>query len=1033
MAVTTVLTGTSQNISATNGSANITFTSGVATNWVVGATIQGTGIPSGTKIASITGTPSTATAATLSANFTGTTGTVSVIVSSNTGTLTVTLSASGDTASPQTLITNGFGLLRGNKSIEIFGATKIILQIATGAIWNDTEWVYELGNGSSLRLNESYGCGTWLSGYILNGSVYVKAKGHTVNYNNFDNSSGAGGRGICFQSGMPPGFVAGTTQPTLKWNDVGWYEAGGSNGAAILGTAYSKFDAGRIVFDYSGDSAGANAGFTGSYGTIESLLLYRCIGGVSAGSIDTTKVTTIGKLEYFSLPTNGGGSNPDIRMAFPNNIPFSGFAPLFWLSPASNEFIACNTTANEILLDYILPTGYNVLTNSRNYSAGTRTYQRTVTFNINDSTATPLTNTTLYITSGSNVLINAVQSGNFSQGVNAAYCSWIGRVGNAYIAPLTTIDTRSQTAQLRKYGYIQQSVSYSLQDNAYSQPIYLLTDTRLSAISESTASAITTAGINWSTKTITPTANLTYDQINARIAWELAQTANSDKADPRTISGTKLSLATGWTLVVNSGITINPGTYITSWFTPTITNNGTIVGTYSDSTGTFAKLLVDGLSTGMVAKLVTGSTVLSSVVAGSSSEYLGYFIPSGGTNISATLYVEKATGQANGYNLYKNVLTLGDSGASTTAIMLVDGFYGRSSGRTDRANVSVAWNATTGVPTITLSGNTDVRSVYDVVCESHATIANITYQRPTTSDGITYQFGAANFTGTGRLTGSNQFFTTGSVSIVYDLILNQLNTINFLPNTWVKIIKSSDNSVITPYALNTQGKVEINVGTGVNYKVFLKKDGYKPLVQEINSGTGQVITLTQTAQAFYNATTDITALIPLLDVTNTSGVLSIVSVGAMSISSAQVCAVIDYLQKDEDYADVALVAGTGDIWVINSQYQSTPNPTYVKITRKSTLTVSDYTIWDTYLTSSSTSYPDTAITPIQSSTGLWVITNRSAVGEVTIKNEQAQAIATNASEYVWSKVLENGKTANKNIAQSNSFDSIISTEVQKTN
>ena len=41
MAVTLTMTGTSQSISATNGNANITFASGVATNWVVGATIQG--------------------------------------------------------------------------------------------------------------------------------------------------------------------------------------------------------------------------------------------------------------------------------------------------------------------------------------------------------------------------------------------------------------------------------------------------------------------------------------------------------------------------------------------------------------------------------------------------------------------------------------------------------------------------------------------------------------------------------------------------------------------------------------------------------------------------------------------------------------------------------------------------------------------------------------------------------------------------------------------------------------------------------
>jgi hypothetical protein len=435
----------------------------------------------------------------------------------------------------------------------------------------------------------------------------------------------------------------------------------------------------------------------------------------------------------------------------------------------------------------------------------------------------------------------------------------------------------------------------------------------------------------------------------------------------------------------------------------------------------------------MVVKLITGSTVLYSTTSTGSSVYVDYFIHTGSTAISATLYVERATGQANGYNLYTNTLTLGDTGATTTAIMSIDTFYGRSAGQADRANVSVTWNGTTGAPTITLSGDADAKSVYDVVLESHATIANITYNRPTTTDGFTYQYVNAIFAGTGRMTGTKQFFTTGGVSIGYDLILNYLNTLNFIPNSWVKVIKSSDNSVIYPYTQISSGKLELNMGTGIDYKVFVKADGYKPLVEEINSGTGQALTLDQRPQAYYNAATNITTLIPLLDVTNTSGVLSIVSVGEMSATSLQVCAIIDYLQKDEDYADVALYAETGDIWEIESQYQNTPDPTYIKITRLPTLTNAQYTIWDTYFTTASLSYPDTNITPIQGSTGLWVISNRSAIGEVTIKNEQAVSISQNASEYVWSKILENGKTANKNVSQSNNFDAITSIEVQKTN
>jgi hypothetical protein len=543
------------------------------------------------------------------------------------------------------------------------------------------------------------------------------------------------------------------------------------------------------------------------------------------------------------------------------------------------------------------------------------------------------------------------------------------------------------------------------------------------------------------TKIVTVTANSSFDDLYDALKVYKATANALNLATPTldslilTPNGSTLEAFTGWSLVVNTGVTLSSGNKFKKVKFDTITLNGTalIIGTYEDSTGTFSRLVVNGLSNGMVVKLLTGSTILSTTTATGSSINIGYFIPTGSTAISATLYVEKATGQANGYNLYTNTLTLGDTGATTTAIMSIDTFYGRSAGQADRANVSVTWNGTTGAPTITLSGDADAKSVYDVVLESHATIANITYNRPTTTDGFTYQYVNAIFAGTGRMTGTKQFFTTGGVSIGYDLILNYLNTLNFIPNSWVKVIKSSDNSVIYPYTQISSGKLELNMGTGIDYKVFVKADGYKPLVEEINSGTGQALTLDQRPQAFYNTTTNISTLIPLLDVTNTSGVLSIVSVGEMSATSLQVCAIIDYLQKDEDYADVALYAETGDIWEIESQYQNTPDPTYIKITRLPTLTNAQYTIWDTYFTTASLSYPDTNITPIQGSTGLWVISNRSAIGEVTIKNEQAVSISQNASEYVWSKILENGKTANKNVSQSNNFDAITSIEVQKTN
>ena len=570
MAVTFTLTGTAQNITATNGSPNVTVAS--TAGWVVGATVQGTGFAAGTKIVSFVAN----TSAVLSNNFTGTTGTVSVIVSSNTGTLTVRLSASGDTTTPLGIIGAGFGIQRGNKTIEILGATKIILNIATGATYDDTEWVYELGSGSSLRMSETYGCGTWRSGWILQGSVYVKAKGHTVNYNNFDNSSGAGGRGIFFNSGAPAGYVAGTTMPTVHWNDTGWYEAGGSNAAAIPALTYGTWSpvgltSGRLVFDYQNDSAGANSGFGGSYGTIESVLMNRCIGGVGTGN-NTSALVTIGKFEYFSLPTGStNGSNPDIKMAFPNNVPFSGFAPIFYKTNTSEEFLGANTTQTEILDDYVLPTDYPLTTNCRNYSTNTRTFRRSVAFTFKDSaTGSALPSVTSYITSGANVLVNAVQAGDFAQKLNTFVASWVGRspASGSYIAPLTTTDTRVQTTQFRKNGYVAQAFSYNLTNAAYSREIALIADPAYGSVTPAQATALTGIALDYTNDVVTGSASRNLDQVYAFGQYSQALPANSAQADFQSSPGGVYRLAAPWKLNWTAGA-LTMGEYNTRFISST--------------------------------------------------------------------------------------------------------------------------------------------------------------------------------------------------------------------------------------------------------------------------------------------------------------------------------------------------------------------------------------------------------------------------------------------------------------------------------
>ena len=737
--------------------------------------------------------------------------------------VTVTLSASGDTASPQNIITAGYGTLRGNKTIHLNAAYKVKLQIATGATYNDTEWVYEIPAGGSLRWNDTYGCGTWLSGYILNGSTYVKAKGATINYNNFDNSSGAGGRNIFYNSGIPSGFVAGTTHPTLKWNDVAWVEFGGSNAAAILAGSYIKYDCGRIIMDYSGDSAGANAGISGSYGNIETLLLYRCIGGVGVG-YDTTKVVNVGKFEYFSLPATG----TEVRMAFPNNVPFYGFAPLTYQVPATNTFICQNTTNTEILRDYTFPTGFDIPSRSKNYSANTRTYQRKVNISINDSTGTDLTNTTVYVTSGAEVLKNAVSSGDLDEYLQSVFLSWIGRspATGSYILPLSYKDTEAQTAQFRKYGYQQQSVSYNVTEANYSQPIFMLTDDSLSGINEATAAAITTAGINWSTKTITPTSDLTYDQINARISYELAQTTNSAQADPRTILGNNLTLASGWSLVVNTGRTISVGTNITYLYAPTITLNGTgkITAVYATTAGTSTVLEInppsDDYSLCVFKADGTTKYFASDVNAGS---YYVYFTPAeaGTYYLAAEKYGQKRTADTlvlSGGNVWYNI--------------------------TDQEDVGITDNFATASAYTTLSTTSEI---YDATAIFRLTETGIKLGQLVARDGLYLDFTTYNVK---IKDDASAIVGVASGTITYkSIVVNESTKYNAMKATPPKTITPTDTEIINVLIEDANGDSQLSILGGDNLGYELWKVTTATATDDYATGT-LLTTLADNTQPF---------------------------------------------------------------------------------------------------------------------------------------------------------------------------------------
>jgi hypothetical protein len=98
--------------------------------------------------------------------------------------------------------------------------------------------------------------------------------------------------------------------------------------------------------------------------------------------------------------------------------------------------------------------------------------------------------------------------------------------------------------------------------------------------------------LNATTKVITVTANSSYqDLYDALKAYK--STANIVNLEATPIDellvkpdGVRLVGYTGWTLAVNSGVTLTAGGKYTSLYFDTVTVNGAIAGTYADSTGT---------------------------------------------------------------------------------------------------------------------------------------------------------------------------------------------------------------------------------------------------------------------------------------------------------------------------------------------------------------------------------------------------------------------------------------------------------------
>ena len=544
------LTGTGQNCTLTSGSNSIVVTS--ATGLVVGATIQGTGVPTGSRIGTINGTTVTmVTAAGAPSNAT-VGGTQSLIFSSVWGSvLSISLTASGDFATMQNIYNAGFGVMQDNLAVrEIYfpGAMGIEWKnIVAGAVFDHQNWTLECGPRGYWAWEQSTILGEIRGGYLVNGAQFVKASGPKFISNDFKNSAPGG-------SNVFTGTATGAVTGTFRMNKMQFVATNGSNRAPFFVCGRMNCIVDDPVFDYQGDSA-ANASIGAAFGLLNNPTVIRANSGIQ--NPNPGNLATISGLQYFGLITDV----PQHKFAIPNNYVMEGYAP----QVLSTQFLGGfqdNTT--ETYANINLSTagwGVNDLkTRYQRYGGPcTINFPRRVTLEFNDSTGANLTGVTLYIRSGSTTVVNAVQAGDYNANTQALVLGWTSNV-LSYRAPNTITDTIEQVAQFRKTGFVPQSVSYSLNTAAYSQPIFMLADPAMGNVTPAQAAALTGVSIDYTNKVLTGSAARNLDEVYAFGSHSQSLTANSAQPDYQVSDGGVYRLLSPWKLNWTAGA-LTMGTY----------------------------------------------------------------------------------------------------------------------------------------------------------------------------------------------------------------------------------------------------------------------------------------------------------------------------------------------------------------------------------------------------------------------------------------------------------------------------------------
>jgi hypothetical protein len=377
-----------------------------------------------------------------------------------------------------------------------------------------------------------------------------------------------------------------------------------------------------------------------------------------------------------------------------------------------------------------------------------------------------------------------------------------------------------------RYGYDKQYITVGLAGNNDVTPTYVHTSLPTSDKVIATAAAISGIAFNFTTKVMTITGNLNYQQIYDAYQYALNQTANLFQADD-CLTANSISNYVGWTINVSTGVTIDAGTgNFTTLKANTITLTGTakITGVYQTSAGTSTVLEINPPSDdySLCVFKADGTTKYFAADVNAGSYYV-YFTPAeaGTYYLAAEKYGQKRTADTlvlSGGNVWYNI--------------------------TDQEDVGITDNFATASAYTTLSTTSQI---YDATAIFRLTETGIKLGQLVARDGLYLDFTTYNVK---IKDDASAIVAVSSGTITYkSIVINESDKYNAMKATPPKTITPTDTEIINVLIEDANGDSQLSILGGDNLGYELWKVTTATATDDYATGT-LLTTLADNTQPF---------------------------------------------------------------------------------------------------------------------------------------------------------------------------------------